>query len=219
MPEIDAKTRESIQTAIRFSEAGKYPESIQVLEKGLSKKPDSSLLHMTLGNVYAQMGNWQKSLYHYLLCVQLDPTEQANLRNQIGLAYFNLGEFNSAIAELKYGVANDPGNLGRWFLAVCYHKTGCLQEAFNEYKILLTSYQGLNLAITHCMIADLYRTKGQVDDAIIELKKGLSIAPNMGEAHDWLGKCYEQKGLMDESKSEYQIAKKLGYNASEISKR
>ena len=39
----------------------------------------------------------------------------------------------------------------------------------------------------------------------------------MGEAHDWLGKCYEEKGLMDEAKSEYQIAKKLGYNESEIS--
>lgn len=202
--------------ALLDSETGNFPEAIQRLEIGHLEHPHDHYLLKALGDVYGTMGDWRTALSTYKKAFQLDHLGLSNLHMSIGEAYYNLDDFSSAITELKFGLENSPGYpKGRWFLARCYHKTGRLHEAFNEYKILLNSYQGEMLAITHNMIADLYRTKGQVDDAIIELKKGLAISPNMGEAHDWLGKCYEEKGLMDEAKSEYQIAKKLGYNESE----
>jgi tetratricopeptide (TPR) repeat protein len=217
MPDIDAMTRGSLQTAIKLSEEGKFPEAIQALEMGLSENPDNPLLLGGLGNIYAQMEDWRKSLYYYLSSVQHDPKEEDSLYSQIGLAYHNLGEYNSAIIELENGLVTDPDNSeGHWLLARSYHKAGRLKAAFKEYEILLNIYRGEMLAITHFMIADLYHRKNQLEDAIIELQKGIEINPNIAEAHNWLGKCYEQKGLLDEAKSEYEIAKNLGYTESDL---
>ena len=81
-----------------------------------------------------------------------DPKEEDSLYSQIGLAYHNLGEYNSAIIELKNGLETDPDNSeGRWLLARSYHKAGRLNAALKEYKILLKFYQGEMLAITHFM--------------------------------------------------------------------
>lgn len=216
MPDIDTMTHGSLQTAIKFSEEGKFPEAIQTLEMDLSENPDNSLLLRLLGNVYAQMEDWRKSLYYYLSSVQHDPKEEDSLYSQIGLAYHNLGEYNSAIIELKNGLETDPDNTeGRWLLARSYHKAGRLNAAYKEYKTLLKIYQGEMLAITHFMIADLHHSKNHLDDAITELREGLTINPSIAKAYVWLGKCYEQKGLLEEAKSEYQIAKKLGFNEPE----
>lgn len=219
MSDKDVEIPGIMMTAQRFMDEGRLLEAIKALQFGISKYPDNPDLFGMLGLAASAAGEWRNALKFYEIAIHVDSKKRDTFQILKGLAYYNLGDFDSAILCLGCGLELNPSfSQGRWFLARCYHKTGRLHEAFNEYKILLNSYQGEMLAITHYMIADLYRTKGQVDDAIIELKKGLAISPNMGEAHDWLGKCYEQKGLMDKAKSEYQIANKLGFIKSDLSK-
>jgi tetratricopeptide (TPR) repeat protein len=192
---------------------GNITLAIRILNKGLLTDPNNPSLLQTLGTAYAQKQSWLKAAYYYALAIDNSPEADSDTHLLIGIAFFHLGKINQAIIELNDGLKTDPGNYqARWFLAQCYYNTGRFVEAINEYKIMLNTAQGVIVENTHYMIADIYRLQGQFDDAIIELKKGLEINPNMGEAHYWLGKCYEEKGLLTESKSEYQIAESLGYN-------
>jgi tetratricopeptide (TPR) repeat protein len=200
---------------------GLFTSAIEKLNKGLAIVPDSSELIGMLGNVYAGEGDWKQALYYYESAVKLDPKVQRRLLSiAMGTAFYNLGDFNSAITNLKYGlkfglIFYPNESSGRWLLAKCYHETGHLQEAFREYKLVLKSCTGDMLLATHFMIADLYIKKKQFDDAIREVKKAIKVNPDNPDAHNWLAKCYMAKGLKDEAKSENQIAKSLGYDEEE----
>jgi tetratricopeptide (TPR) repeat protein len=213
MPKFDAITQTTLRTAIRFMEEKKYPEAIQVLHMGLSKKLNNAYMLGLLGDVYSQMGDWQNALHYYKGAAEHDPEWLASHHDLLGSAHRMLGENNLAIIELNKGLAIVPNNNQlRLLLAYAYRDTGQPKEAFNEYKTILNTALGELVGVIHYLIAELYWKQSQFDDAIIELKKALTIIQNMGEPHYWLGKCYEKKGLLAEAKSENQIAINLGYN-------
>lgn len=47
------------------------------------------------------------------------------------------------------------------------------------------------------------------DEAIFRWKKVISVSPNSAAAHNNLAVAYEQKGLFEEAKQEYELALKL----------
>ncbi|HEX6045113.1 MAG TPA: tetratricopeptide repeat protein [Pyrinomonadaceae bacterium] len=71
-------------------------------------------------------------------------------------------------------------------------------------------------ARTHLELGRTAINKGQINDAIAELSKAVSLDDKVAEAHSLLGVAYQFKGLTDWAKREFELALKLDKDNAQI---
>lgn len=120
-------------------------------------------------------------------------------RNLLGLVYFEMGETVDALSE--------------WVIS------RSLQPEDNIAEEYLTSIQSnraklntINQTIKKYNQALLYCNQGSQDLAIIQLKKVLSLNPNLVKGHQLLALLYMQEGRFDQAKKELRAAGRIDAN-------
>ena len=67
----------SITLANLKSKIDKNEEAIEILSKLENTYKESYILNFTMGNIYQQVGNFDKAIYHLNYCLKLDPQNTA----------------------------------------------------------------------------------------------------------------------------------------------
>ncbi len=125
--------------------------------------------------------------------------------NCLGMALFQRGQMDDAIAQYQKALEIEPGNADvDNNLGAALSKKGQVDEAIAQYQKVLRIVP--NLAAAHYNLGIALFQKGQKDEAMAQYLKTLEINPRYIEAHINLGNMFFEKGQMDEAMAHYQKA-------------
>lgn len=136
-----------------------------------------------------------------------DPTELAVARYQLGLAYFEGGNYRAAVPELAKAAELDPANaeyqnaLG---MALMFNRR--LDPAIKAFQEAVKIEPKFSSAKNN--LASAYVMKGEFDKAMPLLKDVLDdpLYPTPQFAHFNLARIYERQGKIEEAIDEYKLA-------------
>ena len=99
--------------------------------------------------------------------------EQSELFLNKGIAYIEMGQYNSALKDLLEAEKNYSGNPKvHYYLGMSYHGKGMKDKAIEEFKEAISLDK--NYSEAHNYLGTLYSDRGLWDKAIEEYKKALT---------------------------------------------
>ena len=130
-------------------------------------------------------------------------TPSADEHFEQGLAYYDEGRYEEAIAEFLEVVRLDPDNVNAHYnLGLAYQKTGDLNSAMDKYLQVIRLDPSHTAARNN--LAVIYEDQGQIDKAIAEYQEVIRIDPEDEVAHYNLALLYDTLGQIDQAVAEYQ---------------
>lgn len=137
------KTLITLYRKMHFFDAG-----IKLTREYIERFPNAEDIFdrkMEIGQFYLQIGEWDESVRHYRPLLQIaDAEREAEIQYYIGEAYFNKGEFRTAILEfIKVPVLGrktklDWGVTALYQAATCYEKLGEPEGAIRMYRQIIS---------------------------------------------------------------------------------
>lgn len=125
--------------ALALTEFGQLKEAIEEFKRviALAIKDDPKILsYYNIGNLYADLGEFENAIESYQQAIKLDPT-LSKPHNNLGLAYAAVGKMNEAAAEFAKAVWLKPDYADAHYnLGVAYLLLDKKKEAEEEQGIL-----------------------------------------------------------------------------------
>lgn len=123
-----------------------YREAISEFTKTLQLKPDHVEANMNLATLYIELKNWDLAIPH-LEAAQtgrlLKKREHEILYNNMGLAYYGMGEYEKSVINSRKAIELDPNFVFPYYnLGMAYDKLGKYDEAMNAYKRAISLIPG-----------------------------------------------------------------------------
>ncbi len=191
---------------------------LQLSEDSLKKineiDPNSVVAHEIAGEIDESMHNYDVALVEYKKAIDLAP-QQPGTHMHMANTYWLIGKWESAQAEFKAELANDPNNCtAHWKLA------NAMLEANDSNDDALTQ---LNQSIERCpllMQARVDRARalirlGKQSDALPDLLMAVKDSPAEPTIHFLLAAVYRAQGKSVDAQQEMQTYSKLQREASE----
>ena len=117
-----------------------YAQAVPLYKKALGLNPAMPGLRLNLGLSLFKSGALREAIQEFSQLLKTEPAgspEAQRLKSLMGIAYYSLGEFKTAVPYLKQAAASDPQNLAyRLFLA-----HSCL--ASEQYQCVLDVYHDI----------------------------------------------------------------------------
>jgi len=156
-------------------QAGHEVQAEEALRQAVRKNARLWRAHALLGTLYLRRQEWGRAVTAYRTALELKP-DRLGLRNNLGHAYYLMGDYRQAIAEFesaKHGGYSDAivqNNLG---LALA--KTGAYREALAAFRLGGTEAQAFtNLGI-------VYLEAGQTAHAVACFQKAIDANPQFDQ--------------------------------------
>jgi tetratricopeptide (TPR) repeat protein len=209
--------RNALQALGAYERIFTYMGEAQTLAEVLEDQPRLGRVSGYLAAHFNFVGRYDRAIascQHALaLATALgDMTLQVSAHQQLGLAYFSLGDYHQAMEFLGRNVASLegirasehfgrlglPSVISRLFLASCLCELGAFAEAVEHPYSRIRAYGYLG---------GLYLRKGNFQQAVPVLERGLSlchaadiwsmpIAPALGLAYAWSGRVVEAQAQL-----------------------
>jgi serine/threonine-protein kinase len=152
-------------------------------------------VHMTLGRLYQQTGQFDKAIPEYKRVLEQDPAV-VEAEFQLAQVYEAKQRYEDAEGSYKRVIARRPGYwLGYSGLGSLYYREGKFPNAVEQFKTMIDLAPDNSLG--YYDLGGAYMGLGRYEDAVAVLKKGLSIRQdsvawsNLGAAYMYLGKYPE----------------------------
>lgn len=194
---------------------GEYDRAEKACLEVLNSFPDNLDVNFILGSIYISKKNYQNSIRSYKKYLQIRErwekkpewtnliidtfASQGQAWNNIGSAYFELGEYDRAIDSYLNAISykNDTiyfENLARVYLR---------QNRTEDAEKVIKEADKLNIAsdIMLSQIAEISYTRGDIDTAIEYTRKAIEKDGSKLKHHLNLGRLLTIKGSFDEAKS------------------
>jgi tetratricopeptide (TPR) repeat protein len=195
---------------------------LQMSENALAKineiDPDSFITHEIAGEMDESAHNYAGAFVEYKKAIDMAP-HQAGTHMHMANAYWHTGRWESAQAEFKAELANDPNN------CIAYWKLGdAMIEAHNSYEDAISE---LNQSIDRCptlMEARVDRARtlirlGKQSDALPDLLVAEKNSPAEPSIHYLLASVYKAQGKAAEAQQEMRTFAQLQKEANEATAR
>jgi tetratricopeptide (TPR) repeat protein len=191
------------QSAVAHYEAGRFGQTIALLEKLLPQTPDNFEVHELLGLAYSAQAQDAKANPHLEKAVLLNPAS-VPARTNLATNLVRLGKLGPAEKEFKKAVELEPQNFDtNHNLAERYVRTGKVGEAVplleKAQQIDPSSYDnGYDLSLAYLMTERLSDARQLVHD--------LLNRKDTAELHNLLGEIEEKDGKFVEAANQYELA-------------
>jgi tetratricopeptide (TPR) repeat protein len=154
-------------------------QAVRAAEDALIYDPDNPDIHQLMGNIYFELGNDAKAIFHLRRVIELGIGEQG-LFLRLAVAHARSGDAESAVAVLKKLLEREPDSiLGRLTLARIYRQIGLTSLAVDTFRDIIDRRP--ELESTYLELAGLYQQQGEVDKAIAVFREGVrNNPPNWG---------------------------------------
>lgn len=215
-----ADLEQATKQARRLLDEGKFAEAIPLLVELRKAAPENTSLAMTIGQAYANTGEFQKAILEYDAVRRRLPNFKPAVVS-LATLYLNLGRGREGVALLSEFVARNPGDADtRTMLASVYQAQGDLSRA-NEHlaetvrlqprnpQVWFALYQNLNAIVSECMalteqadpesapmvaMAGLERVQLQQDEsAFYLLRESLRRNPKLRAVHSQIAAIYKRR--------------------------
>jgi tetratricopeptide (TPR) repeat protein len=165
--------------ALAMDQQQRYDEAIQLLKRAIELKPRYAAVRMSLGDVYAEIGEDELAEQELRNAVELYPLNPES-RNHLAALLVKQGRIAEAEEQYKASVDSMPSMDAYDGLADIYFDQGRRDLAELNYKGALGDYPFDHHA--HFRLGKIYAESGRTADAIREYKAGLETDPNNVEA-------------------------------------
>ncbi|MCU0276005.1 MAG: sulfatase-like hydrolase/transferase [Acidobacteria bacterium] len=188
-----------IASANAYRAAGDFNRAVDELRAGLAIQGDDDQMLALLGETLSLAGRFQESLAAFEGCLAVNPENPAN-QNNLGLAYWNLGQVDRAESAFREALGIDPDfvlarvNLGRFYL----HARRDGRRAREALLAAVASDPGL--ASAHDALAESYAMAGSFARAAEHWSRCLELEPQNFDACFNLLMVYARK-LPDRKKA------------------
>lgn len=123
---------------------------------------------------------------------------------EIGLAQFNLNDFQDATVSFQAALKKDPSNgEAAFLLGDSWSGLGYWEKARDSYNDALS--KGYSSGATHYGLGTAQVQLGSYEAAVANLEKALELNPSLKEAHFQLAKAYRQLGRLHEAQREAKL--------------
>jgi len=180
-----------------------YKEAIPLYRKALALNPTMPGLRMNLGLALFKGGELKEAIQTFQRLLKTQPEEALRLRTLIGLAYYGLNDYSSAIPYLKDTTAIDPQNLP--FRLMLAHS--CLGA--KQYQCVLDVYHQILLLNAESAEADMLAGEA-LDDmkdkpgATQQFRAAVKANPQEPNVHFGLGYLLWGQSQYEEAAQEFE---------------
>jgi tetratricopeptide (TPR) repeat protein len=169
--------------------------------------------YLESGKRYVEKQKYREAVIQFSNALQVDP-RFADAHYQLAQAYFKLGAFQSAYAELMRTVELQPNNmaaqvdLGNLLLGARQ-----LDEADKRARLVLD--KDWNNAEAHALAANIKAAKGNNDDAIQEMRKAIQLKPGQISFYTNLGALLQNTNNFGDAETAFKKAAELDPKSSQ----
>ena len=182
------------------------------LTKSRIKSERDADAHRMLGIAYLNENNLQMALIEFIKAVEFNPNEKM-YHYALGYVYDRMNKFNEAIKAYSNALAIDPmyGDAHNALGAV-YGKMGRWDDAISEYQKALNNPQYSLPQQARSNLGTAYFNKDDYQSALKEFKEAITLQPEVGVFHLWLGHTYMKLDMTKDAIAAYGEAIKRDQN-------
>jgi tetratricopeptide (TPR) repeat protein len=171
---------------------GRASEAQAKLNEARERLPDSAAMQRALGEVAALQGQYDEAIGHYQAAVEKDPDDLSS-RFLLGVTYRRMQKLDLAAAELDkvFGLDKDYPGLAME-RGILFEQSGQIEKALEQFTAALRKAPDdvdLQLRVGAALVGVRHP-----DEAIVILKKVMSLRPNSAEANHYFGRANFLKG-------------------------
>jgi tetratricopeptide (TPR) repeat protein len=183
---------------------GRQDLAIHELEQALRLDPESPESHYELGRIYYERGSYLQAVQHLEKAKSLSPSYIRAYHN-LGLAYSAVGERAKAIENFETALRLNSAQATPSAWPYIDYATYCnMQNDFEKARDLLLQAIQIDPSWDQAFdeLGKAYRGLNMPADAIVALKKAITINPRKPEYHYVLARLYAQTHELDKAKQE-----------------
>lgn len=124
-----------------------------------------------------------------------------------GMARFQRGDLNGAVADLQTSLQTGQSLLAYYFLGLSYYRLDKLELALNQFQKMVDLQPDSSKA--RLMVAATLLKQQRTDDAVMEAKRTLQLDPENAAAYSLLGNALMSQGKLDEAMTAFDRATEL----------
>ena len=183
-------------------------QAISWYRQALARYPDYEQIYQNLGDAHAQAGELDEAVAMYRRAVEIDDRNGAIWSNY-GQTLYRAGQLAGAEEALMRAVELGPEQ------AEPYNNLGNVHEARGELARAVEMYeqalarQPTRRAEVLGNLGDTYRKLDRLDEARTVLEQALSLAPDDGRLHHYLGRLERQTGNRADAIAAFRRAARL----------
>jgi len=177
--------RARFQLASLMALAGRLDEARNNYETFIEQNPDVAAAHRNLAEILMEQGEFEEAGNHLQTAIRLDPETAADSRGKLGVALFQLGELEQAVAELNQALEQGADSRQYGFfhgLALAAH--GKTAEAADAWRNVIA--RAGPHGPSYFELARLAAQEGRYAWAIGDLRKAMAAAPRWPEPLNYL---------------------------------
>lgn len=201
-----------LDKGVSYIQQGKYTFALRELLEAVKLNPDDHVIHYYLGIAYNGKRLTPEAIAEFKEAINIKP-EYSDAHNYLGTVYSEAGRWDEAIEEFNKAASNilyETPSSALNNMGYAYYKKGDYQTALSKFdeavkrepNTLLMPLISKNRGMT------LF-AKGQINEAILNLKKSSAEAPDFTETHYWLARCYLEMKNVEAAKNEFLIVLRI----------
>jgi Tfp pilus assembly protein PilF len=211
--ELKDKARGHLRIGTAHIQAGQYAQALKELMEAERLTPNDPVVHYNLGIAYERRGFVDDAVKEFQKAIALKP-DYAEAHNYLGTIQLARGMYDEAILSFNRALANPlyetPSvplyNMGRAYVA-----KGDMKGAYASFSEALRKEPRTHLMpVLELNLGVIDYRQGVYPEAERHLQKSVAGAPNLAEAHYWLGMTQMQlrkrKEAAESFKSVIQLA-------------
>jgi tetratricopeptide (TPR) repeat protein len=190
----DVRTFAALANAYMYEK--QFDQASSILNEGLAKWPDSSVLLKQLADTEALLGHYDVALAQYQKALARDP-KSIDVRRRLAEVYDRQGDHSRALAYYQEAHSLAPNDVPTALsLADALTDAGRIEEARAIYKNVAKANPENAPALNNAafFLAD---TGGDLDEALRLVQNALARTPGQPSFFDTIGYIYLKKGMLD----------------------
>jgi tetratricopeptide (TPR) repeat protein len=176
---------------------GDYDLAEKYLREALDSAPGLGFARFDLGTTLYLQGRYQEAIGEFNEAATLEPTVQADVRNNLGLCYHALGQFDQALAAYESALEADPGKLdARNNLGVALLALGRYREALDNFQEAAVEEPD---AKTLFNVGAAQEALGEHASAVASFREATVLDSSYAQAFNGIGLNLLMQGLTEEA--------------------
>jgi tetratricopeptide (TPR) repeat protein len=168
-----------------------WKDDLSLYKRGAAMAPNNINAQNNLANIYLETGDYARGIAAHERILQLNPSFVDSYFN-LGLAYYNQGDFVRAQFYLREAIARQPAPASYFYLGLAQFKKGDLLAA--EQSLRAANQLDPRRPDFHAALGVLYETEEKLPLALQELEQALALNPQNSNIQKEVAKIKRQLG-------------------------
>ena len=169
--------------------SGEWIQAEKIFKELKDKYPESTFIHMLLGNIYYSLGRLNDALISYQKGIKINPNSGI-IYYKMGVCAYRAGRIEDALKYFKKVKEKEENShaMAIYFIALINYFLGNHSESMMYFEKLKKASKESRIA--NYYLAQIKLNNNEVREAISLLEELIEVTPNFAEIYYLLGNAY-----------------------------